>query len=102
MAMAEPSAGRGFYFTGLFAVALSFLVLLFAATGCTSTAPVYQGQGSELTNAEPSVLREGDVVVVQFPGAPNLNSEQQIRRDGKIKLPFVDEVVAAGKSTKDL
>lgn len=42
------------------------------------------------------VLREGDILKVSFPGSPNLNSVQQIRSDGKITLPLIGEVNAAG------
>jgi polysaccharide export outer membrane protein len=42
------------------------------------------------------VLHEGDVVRISFPGAPNLNTTQQIRRDGRIVLPLVGEFQAAG------
>jgi polysaccharide export outer membrane protein len=44
------------------------------------------------------VLREGDIVRITFPGAPNLNAAQTIRRDGKIALQLVGEVQAAGLS----
>lgn len=49
---------------------------------------------------EPIVLREGDVIRVTFPGAPSLNTPQpvQIRRDGRISLPVIGEVTAAGKT----
>ena len=42
------------------------------------------------------MLHEGDVVKISFPGAPNLNTVQQIRRDGKIALPLLGEFKAAG------
>jgi polysaccharide biosynthesis/export protein len=42
------------------------------------------------------VLREGDILKISFPGSPNLNSIQQVRTDGKITLPLVGEVKAAG------
>jgi polysaccharide export outer membrane protein len=35
-------------------------------------------------------------VKVTFPGSPDLNSVQQIRTDGKIALPLIGEVNAAG------
>ena len=41
-------------------------------------------------------LREGDILKISFPGSPNLNSVQQIRTDGKITLPLIGEVDAAG------
>ena len=48
------------------------------------------------------VLREGDVLKISFPGSPNLNNVQQVRTDGKITLPLVGEVQAAGMSPGDL
>ena len=41
-------------------------------------------------------LREGDILKISFPGSPNLNNQQQIRTDGKIQLPLIGEVDAAG------
>jgi polysaccharide export outer membrane protein len=42
-------------------------------------------------------LARGDVVKLSFPGAPELNQSQKIRADGKVSLPLVGEVEAAGK-----
>lgn len=42
------------------------------------------------------VLREGDVLAITFPGSPNLDTTQPIRRDGKLNLPLIGEVQAAG------
>jgi polysaccharide export outer membrane protein len=42
------------------------------------------------------VLHEGDSVRITFPGAPNLNTVQTIRRDGRIALQLVGELQAAG------
>jgi polysaccharide biosynthesis/export protein len=79
-------------------------VLVLGVTGCT-TPPQY-GELNEstkkATNSEPIILREGDVVRITFPGAPNLNATQQIRRDGKITLSLVGEVVAAGLTPGEL
>lgn len=47
-------------------------------------------------------LREGDTVKVSFASAPNMDTTQLIRRDGKIELPLVGEVMAAGKTTTEL
>lgn len=51
---------------------------------------------------EKLLLSEGDAVRVTFPGAPNLNTVQTIRRDGKIALPLVGEVQAAGAAPSAL
>ncbi len=48
------------------------------------------------------VLREGDSVRISFPGAPNLNSVQLIRRDGRITLPLIGEFQAAGLTPPDI
>lgn len=45
---------------------------------------------------ETQTLREGDTLKISFPGAPNLDTTQQIRRDGRITMSMVGEVMAAG------
>lgn len=47
-------------------------------------------------------LVAGDVVKLTFSGAPELNQSQKIRADGKINLPLIGEVDAAGKSIGSL
>ncbi len=75
---------------------------VFGMFGCTT--PDFQDVGTNRApgKPEPVLLREGDVLKIVFPGAPNLNTTQQIRRDGKIRLPLVNEVTAAGKTAGDL
>jgi polysaccharide export outer membrane protein len=51
---------------------------------------------------EKLVLREGDTIRISFPGAPNLNTVQPIRRDGRVALQLVGEVVASGLTPSDL
>ncbi|MGH7954255.1 MAG: polysaccharide biosynthesis/export family protein, partial [Limisphaerales bacterium] len=53
-------------------------------------------------HAEIMVLREGDNLRVTFPGSPNLDTTQEIRRDGKITMPLIGEVQAAGMTPEDL
>jgi polysaccharide export outer membrane protein len=52
--------------------------------------------------AEALLLHEGDVVRIAFPGALNLNTTQQIRRDGKINLPLLGEFKAAGLAPSEM
>jgi len=47
-------------------------------------------------------LREGDSVKIGFPGSPNLDSTQAVRRDGKITVSFGGEVMAMGKTPAEL
>src|SRR5271157_1714886 len=63
-------------------------------------APALPGATSnESTNSGKSlVLQEGDTIKIAFPGAPNLDTIESIRRDGKITLQMVGEYDAAGKT----
>lgn len=47
-------------------------------------------------------LMPGDEIEISFFGAPDLNTTQAIRRDGKISLRLVGDVVAAGKTVENL
>jgi polysaccharide export outer membrane protein len=52
---------------------------------------------------ETILLREGDVLRITFPGAPNLDTAPQpIRRDGNIALPLIGEVRAVGMTPNEL
>ena len=83
------------------AVVASLAMTLLA--GCETTMP-----SAETLNAQaaavsaPLNLREGDQLKISFPGSPTLNTSQQIRRDGKISMPLVGEVDAAGMPTAAL
>ena len=52
----------------------------------------------QLVVQTPVILSPGDTIKVSFPGATELTQSQKIRMDGKINLPLVGEVVAAGKT----
>ena len=70
----------------------------------TNTPKMQGAQTGELTqkSTESLDLREGDVLNIFFPGSPTLNSTQVIRRDGKINLPLIGDVDAAGMTPKAL
>ena len=74
---------------GLLAGAVVFL------TGC-ATAPTTPTGANGKDDSALIILREGDVVKISFPGAANLDTTQQIRRDGKIAMNLIGEVEAAG------
>ena len=80
------------------------LILLMAVAGCQTTPTHRFNELSEQAPnpPEPVLLREGDVLKISFPGAPNLNADQQIRRDGKITLQLIGEVNAAGMTAAQL
>jgi len=56
----------------------------------------------ETAHRELIVLREGDTVRISFPGNANLDTAQQIRRDGRITMPLVGEVDASGLTPDQL
>jgi polysaccharide biosynthesis/export protein len=80
------------------------LVALFAFSGCATPGqnPKDAGAPAPAAHSETIILREGDTVAVAFPGSPNLDATQQIRRDGKIVLQLVGEVQAAGLTPEEL
>ena len=82
---ADKAAGRGAR-AGAGLLALMLTLLLWA--GC-ATPP--QPESPKYTNI---ILREGDVLAITFPGSTNLNTVQQIRRDGMISLPLLGDVSA--------
>jgi polysaccharide biosynthesis/export protein len=74
--------------------------VLFALIGCqTATNPPPQ---TSMEHPEEFSLHEGDVVKISFPGAPSLDTTQQIRRDGKITLALIGDVQAAGLRPAEL
>jgi len=85
---------------GLGGFVIATLVL---STGCQNQVPsIPTGNAEALQQSigqqksETLTLREGDVIKISIPGAPNLDTVQTIRRDGKIALALVGEVQAAG------
>jgi polysaccharide export outer membrane protein len=79
------------------AVALSLTIM----TGCQTPEPspthfseYNPKEATSIPVSDVIVLHEGDSVRVSFPGAPNLNTVQQIRRDGRITLPLIGEFKA--------
>jgi polysaccharide export outer membrane protein len=69
-----------------------------------ATTPGSQAPSPQATTPLPEslLLREGDTVRITFPGSGNLNTIQQIRRDGKISLPLVGEFKASGMTPSNL
>jgi polysaccharide export outer membrane protein len=78
---------------------LTFLV--FAGAGCETDAnsATLSGQAQVPKHV---ILAPGDVVKLTFSSAPELNQSQKIRADGKLSLPLVGEVDAAGKTVGQL
>ena len=64
--------------------------------------PACQSPSGGLTNPSADIsnvkLSAGDVVKITFSGAPELTQTQKIRTDGRVNLPMIGEVSAAGKT----
>ena len=83
---------------------LGVIVLLLG--GCVGNVPVQ----APLVSTDPFPkggpplyeLQVGDTIAVKFWGYPELDEELPIRPDGKISLPFVDEVQAAELTPAEL
>lgn len=78
----------------LLVLALSVTLLAASCTTTVSTTNL-SGQAAPPTRV---TLAAGDTIKLVFPGATELSQDQKIRADGKISLPMVGEVDAAGKT----
>lgn len=75
-------------------------IVLLGLVGCETTVSTSLPQKS--FSGEPVVLTAGDVVKVSFPGEPDFSQGQKIQTDGKINLPLVGQVTAAGRTIASL
>jgi polysaccharide export outer membrane protein len=57
---------------------------------------------SNANSQKAAVLIEGVVILISFPAAPDLNTSQKIRRDGRITLPLIGEVEVSGLTPTEL
>lgn len=81
------------------AFALAGLAAATAFTGCGTTAVVGNNPAPAQSDArltESLVVREGDTLRITFPGAPNLDTTQQVRRDGRLTLALIGEFSPVG------
>ena len=79
------------------------MVALAAAVlgGCASTSQV-AAPTAGVPTAEAGAILEGDQLKISFTGAPSMDTTQEVRRDGRISLPVVGEIVAAGLTPEAL
>lgn len=84
----------------LFTLTLSLSVGSLFFSACST--PSYSPGVPAKVAPDVQTLNAGDVVRITFPGAPNLDTTQQIRRDGRINLYMIGEVKAVDKTPADL
>ena len=86
---------------GSSAVATLLGVITLFSEGCSSTPPSSGVPAHIPTDVQ--VLSAGDVIKISYPGTTSLpETEQQIRRDGRINLTIIGEVKAADKTPGEL
>ena len=77
---------------------ISGLIAPFLFMGCEATNTVIKAP-TEAFNSKPNgYLAAGDVINVTFSGAPELTTRQKIQPNGKVSLPTVGDVSAAGRT----
>jgi len=77
----------------------AFLVSAALMLGCQSPLPPLPNPPGPYTAVR---LSPGDVLKLSFAEESDLDQTQKIRRDGKISLPYLGEVNAAGRRVIDL
>jgi len=84
------------------AALLTMLAGMMALTGCDSVPSGPPLPPEATRTSPPTVIGEGDMLKFFLPGAPEYNCVQKVRPDGKLNLPLVGEIHAAGKSLRGL
>lgn len=86
---------------------LQLLILLGAATACSTNTPVRAPHinNEPMPESPPAAvykIETGDLLSIRFYGNSELDEEQPVRPDGRISLPFVGQVEAAGLTPGEL
>jgi polysaccharide export outer membrane protein len=88
---------------------VSAMGLLLALTGCdpnlastTTRNAQSPALGAAAGQSEELTIREGDTLKVSFPGTQNLDTTQQVRRDGRITLLIIGELKVVGFKPSEL
>lgn len=80
-----------------------FVILGVACAGRTPIhAPELESHPLPLSDPGTYALQVGDQLAIKFWAVPELDQELVIRPDGRISLPFIDEVQAAGMTPAQL
>ena len=74
------------------------LLAVGAAAGCNNMYPIQPVPAEAYVSKAGDSLAPGDEIRVAFSGAPELNTQQKIQPNGKVSLPTIGEVTAAGRS----
>ena len=84
--------------SGSFGLFAALILVSLICVGCQSPLPPLPNPPGPRTAVR---LSPGDVIKLSFAEETDLDQVQRIRRDGKVTLPLVGEVTAAGKRVID-
>lgn len=76
--------------------------IILACSFLLGSAGFTHANAADTAPLEKFILQAGDQLQISFPGAPELDLELQVRRDGVVSMPIVGEVLAAGKTPHEL
>ncbi len=96
---AQISATHGAFATRVMVACLLGVALTFLSA--CSNQPVNAGPPTKVL-PDVQTLNPGDVIKIAFPAAPNLDQQQQIRRDGRVNLTIIGEIKVADKTPAQL
>lgn len=83
-------------------ICVSALFAVFATMGCQDMNPAPPVPSEAYVSKPSGNLAPGDEINVTFSGAPELNTKQKIQPNGKVSLPTVGDVTAAGRTINSL
>jgi polysaccharide export outer membrane protein len=83
-------------------ICMSALFAAFASIGCGNMNPPPVVPAEAYVSKPSGNLAAGDEISVSFSGAPELNTKQKIQPNGKVSLPTVGDVSAAGRTINGL
>lgn len=77
-------------------------LVMFASVGCQSNTPSDPIPATAASSRPSGALAPGDEINVTFSSAPELNTKQKIQPNGKLSLPTIGDVSAAGTTINSL
>lgn len=79
-------------------IGLSAVFTVFTSVGCQNMNPPPEVPAEASVSRPSSNLAAGDEISISFSGAPEMNTDQKVQPNGKVSLPTIGDVSAAGKS----
>ena len=83
-------------------VCISLLLAVGASVSCDDMTPIRPAPVEAYRSRPSGTLAPGDEIRVVFSGAPELNTQQKIQPNGRVSLPTIGEVTAAGRTIGSL